>query len=112
MTEIEILRDEQGKIYEFRSKGHTGYDEEGKDIVCAGVSALLQTAVLGLEDYLKLEPKLEQEKGWLRCILERDYFLNREIDAILETLVLGLRQLEGKYPEHIKVEEVSSDVVV
>lgn len=29
--------------------GHAEYDEYGKDIVCAGVSAIVQTAILGLE---------------------------------------------------------------
>lgn len=29
--------------------GHAEYDEYGKDIVCAGVSAIVQTALLGLE---------------------------------------------------------------
>ena len=28
--------------------GHAGYDVHGKDIVCASVSAILQTAQLGL----------------------------------------------------------------
>ena len=30
-------------------KGHAMYGAHGRDIVCAGVSAILQTAVLGLE---------------------------------------------------------------
>lgn len=30
-------------------EGHAMYDAHGRDIVCAGVSAILQTAVLGLE---------------------------------------------------------------
>lgn len=30
-------------------EGHAGYDAHGRDIVCAGISAILQTAVLGLE---------------------------------------------------------------
>jgi uncharacterized protein YsxB (DUF464 family) len=30
-------------------KGHAGYAPHGHDIVCAAVSAILQTAVLGLE---------------------------------------------------------------
>lgn len=29
--------------------GHANYGAHGSDIVCAGVSAILQTAVLGLE---------------------------------------------------------------
>ena len=29
--------------------GHANYNEYGKDIVCAGVSAIVQTTILGLE---------------------------------------------------------------
>jgi hypothetical protein len=112
MTEVEIYRDAEGRITAFRSRGHAGYDVEGKDIVCAGVSALVQTAVLGLEEYLRLEPSVEQEKGRLYCSLERDIFLNREIDAILNTMVLGLKALEREYPQYLKVEEVTSNVQV
>ncbi|MCI2430163.1 ribosomal-processing cysteine protease Prp [Candidatus Acetothermia bacterium] len=113
MTSVEISRDSDRKIFAFRSLGHTDYAEEGKDIVCAGVSTLLQTAVLGLEEYLKLDPKVEHEKGLLHCQLERDIFLNREIDAVLETMVLGLKSLEREYPEHLRVtEEVVSNVKV
>lgn len=112
MTSVEIVRDAEGKICEFRSRGHTGYAEEGRDLVCAGVSAIVQTAVLGLEEYLKLKPKVEQEKGYLSCQLERDIFLNREIDAILETMVLGLRAIEREHPEYLKVEEVVGNVNV
>ncbi|MBC7338124.1 MAG: ribosomal-processing cysteine protease Prp, partial [Clostridia bacterium] len=38
MLEIRIL-DKKDAIC-VRAEGHTGYAEEGKDIVCAGVSAL------------------------------------------------------------------------
>jgi uncharacterized protein YsxB (DUF464 family) len=112
MTEIEIYRDADGRITAFRSRGHAEYEDEGKDIICAGVSALVQTAVLGLEEYLKLSPYVEQEKGRLYCKLERDIFLNRETDAILHTMVLGLKALEREYPKHLKVEEVGSNVQV
>ncbi len=113
MTSVEILRDTDKKIFGFRSRGHAGYAEAGQDIVCAGVSTLLQTAVLGLEEYLKLDPKVEQEQGWLHCQLERDIFLNREIDAVLETMVLGLKALARQYPQHLQVaEEVVSNVKV
>jgi uncharacterized protein YsxB (DUF464 family) len=112
MTSVEILRDPEGKICEFRSRGHTGYTEAGRDLVCAGVSSILQTAVWGLEEYLKLKTTVEQEKGHLYCQLERDIFLNREIDAILETMVLGLRAMEREYPEYLKIEEVVGNVKV
>jgi uncharacterized protein YsxB (DUF464 family) len=37
-------------------KGHAGYAPHGQDIVCAAVSAILQTAVLGLESVARTYP--------------------------------------------------------
>ena len=112
MIKVEIVRDESSKVCEFRSQGHDGAQGEGATIVGAGASALLQTTVLGLENYLRLNPEVEYEKGWLRCKIERDVYLNREIDALIETMILGLRALEESYPNHIELEEVFSDVKV
>ncbi len=112
MTKVVIFRNEEGKIAGFNSEGRAGLSPEGKDIVCAGVSSLMQTAVIGLEGYLKLEPRVEQDKGWLKCELERDYFLDREVDAILETMLLGLYSIEREYPDHLEIEEVTNNVKV
>lgn len=38
-------------------KGHANSNEYGKDIVCAGVSAVVQTALLGLEVMSENYPK-------------------------------------------------------
>lgn len=38
-------------------KGHAGYAEHGKDIVCAGVSTLVQTMLLGLENISQCYPE-------------------------------------------------------
>ena len=38
-------------------KGHAGYLWRGQDIVCAGVSATIQSALLGLEEISKNYPK-------------------------------------------------------
>ncbi|MFQ5794476.1 MAG: ribosomal-processing cysteine protease Prp [Candidatus Bipolaricaulia bacterium] len=111
MVEIKISRDEKRKIREFESSGHANYAEVGQDIVCAGVSSLLQTAVLGLEVYLRTEPKVKQKEGWLRCRVDRDeIYMDREIDAILETMLLGLKAIQEQHPDHLKLEEVTSDV--
>jgi len=109
---VEITRDEDGKVAAFCSKGHHDFEGEAADMVSAGASALLQTTVLGLENYLKLNPEVEHETGWLSCTLERDVLLNREIDALIETMIMGLRALEGSHPDHIQVEEVNSNVHV
>ncbi|MFA7636930.1 MAG: ribosomal-processing cysteine protease Prp [Monoglobales bacterium] len=42
MTTVKFALDEKDNITEFSAKGHSGYAEEGSDIVCAAVSACIQ----------------------------------------------------------------------
>lgn len=109
MIAVEVYRDSAGKICEFRSRKGAFAPEHPLQV---SVEALVQTAIIGLEDYLKLEPGVKEEEGWLQCRLERESFLNREIDAILETMVLGLRALEREYPESLEIREVGAGVKV
>ena len=48
MTHIKIFRQNKS-IIGFECSGHTGYDVEGSDIVCAAISTLTLTCILGLE---------------------------------------------------------------
>ncbi len=62
MVKIQIER-ENGKISSFLAKGHTAFRKKGEDIVCAGISSILQTAILGLKDYLKVGLTLRKGSG-------------------------------------------------
>ena len=48
MTEIKIEK-QNDNIVCVECKNHTGYADFGKDIVCAGVSSITQTAVLAIK---------------------------------------------------------------
>ena len=50
-----IIYDEKGKDMSLQASGHAGYAPKGQDIVCAAVSALLWTLLMGWE-------RLEKEK--------------------------------------------------
>ncbi len=52
MISIVIWKDQEDSILGFTVEGHAGYEESGKDIICASVSTLFQTAVNALEDQL------------------------------------------------------------
>lgn len=43
--------------------GHANYAEHGQDIVCAGVSAIIQSAILGLEEIAKNYPDYVKIEG-------------------------------------------------
>ena len=47
MTDITITK-KANRIVKVECSGHTGYGEEGEDIVCAALSSVVQTALMGL----------------------------------------------------------------
>ena len=106
MTDVTILRCKKD-IAGFEVHGHSGYADEGSDIVCSAVSALTQTAVIGLQELLKLTPALEIENGDMVCILPADMEeeTNRQANLILETMALGIRSIEKTYGDYIKISE-------
>lgn len=95
-----------GMISSFRITGHSEYEDIGKDIVCAAVSALSIAAVNGLTTFVKVEVQYEiKDNGFLEFqmpeISDDEKIL--QSNAILETLYLGLKSIELEYSEYIIV---------
>lgn len=104
MVEITIIFCDK-RIKGFKVEGHAGYAKEGEDICCAGVSAVTQTALLGLLKNLDSNPTYTVEKGWLNCVLS-DSMSQTDMEKaqlILTTMEAGLISLEDAYSEYIKV---------
>lgn len=60
-----------GKPIGFDAHGHTGYAECGEDIVCAAVSAITQTAAMGVSELVRCPAALEIKDGGLYLMLEK-----------------------------------------
>lgn len=104
MVTITIICEDE-KMAGFKAEGHAGLAPEGEDICCAGVSAITQTALLGLLNHLSQKPIYSMEKGWIHCKLakgltEKD---QNKAQLILSTMEMGLLSLEEAYPKYIKV---------
>jgi len=84
------------------AEGHTGYAEEGKDIVCAGVSALLQTFLLWLIEEYNDKIRFEKKKGFL----DVDFPLDDRINLVLKVLWKGLKEIEKVYSPYVRCKEV------
>jgi uncharacterized protein YsxB (DUF464 family) len=106
MVEVRIERDEEGRIRAVSLKGNGG--AEG-----LAAMALVEAPLLGMRYYLHLSPEASRADDGLSYTVDRsDPFLDRELDAILETMLLGLRALERDRPGSIVVREVGLDVKV
>ncbi|WP_346355923.1 ribosomal-processing cysteine protease Prp [Azotosporobacter soli] len=103
MITIEIERDKSRSISGFTVRGHSGTAPRGQDIVCAGVSALTQTAVLGLNRHLKRELQLDIKPGLLALVLQDAPDVMT--DAILETMLLGLNEIAKSSSDSVRILE-------
>ena len=108
MTVIKIKR-KAGKIVAVDCEGHSGYGVENTDILCAAISSVTQTALLGLLQVagIPVKYKIHDKDAKLSMslpeVLEPQDRLNA--DMILETMMCGLRDLYESYSDFIEIEE-------
>ena len=72
MTKVQIQK-QKGNTLGFVVSGHSGYAEQGSDIVCSAISALSQMVCVGLENVLNLNPiiKINTKNAQLSCFLPK-----------------------------------------
>ncbi len=91
-----------------KAEGHSGYAASGSDIVCAAVSAVVQTAVLGVERVAGCEAESRKGGALLEARFARpvdDAGRWAKAQAILETTLLGLREIEEGRESYVRVIE-------
>lgn len=82
--------------------GHANYGEYGKDIVCAGVSALVQALIGWIEENswkaecISVEPR----EGEVRISCDG----GEDIAAVFYMASIGLRQIADSYPDHVQID--------
>lgn len=107
MTSVKITR-KKGHIREVECDGHTFYGEKGEDIVCAALSSVVQTTVLGLMSVVRIDVDLKRDdkKGYLKFSVPENLSYEEQIkaDAILDTMLLGIADLNEGFSDFIELE--------
>jgi len=103
LIKIEI-KIEKNEIKSVIVKGHAG-DKNGKDIVCAAISAITQTTLSGLlhygEDYL--EWSMDKGNLFIRIKDRIDNNTKNIFNYLLTTMLLGLKAVYKEYPKKVKI---------
>ncbi|KRL04246.1 ribosomal-processing cysteine protease Prp [Liquorilactobacillus oeni] len=90
----------------FELAGHAGSGEYGKDIVCAGVSALAISTVNGLQKLAKAELEIhtdEKAGGYMKV---KSAGKDDETEAavlLFANFKLGIKEIALSYPKYIKI---------
>ncbi len=92
-----------GRVTRVRSEGHSGLAESGNDVLCAAVSAIVQTAYMALVD-------LDDGTGYKRSHGKFEFDVPEgkaahDSDVIIRAMYIGLKDLSSGYPQNLKLEE-------
>ena len=81
--------------------GHAGYAEAGKDIVCAGMTALTQTLIRSLQGLSK--DKIEYEVTPGRADIHYGN-LSEEGMLLVDSFFIGVCLIADAFPEYVRIE--------
>lgn len=92
-----------GQWQGFRIGGHAGGKPRGENLVCAAVSAIVQTAIIGLTDVAGINAKVDMQDGDVQCTFAGELHGQQAENArvILETMAAGLQSVSLGSPGQI-----------
>lgn len=93
---IEVTRKENG----LSIKGHAHYAENGKDIVCAGVSTLAQTLIASIEKLTTDEIQYVIQPGTVDI---KHGTLSREAQLLVKSFFIGIQMIADEFPENVRI---------
>ena len=107
MIKVTVKKDQSGLIHSFEMKGHADFAENGKDLVCAGASAVSFGAVNAIIALTGITPIIEQkgDGGYLYVEVPsmKDSEKAANIQLILEAMIVSLQTIEQDYSKYIKI---------
>ena len=95
---------QEGTLTGIESRGHSGYSRRGSDIVCAAVSTLMQSLILGLEDIANVSG-LNVEADERVPIIRVTWPVSEQerISLLTDTTASSLKQIAQENPKYVKI---------
>ena len=108
MTNVVFKLDGQ-RITEFKISGHTGYDVEGHDILCAAVTSAVRLTECTLNTVMGLGIAFEadEDSAEISCSLPTTLPASDEdfSQSVVSSLMVYLTELKEEYPDYINIVE-------
>ena len=98
---IVITQDENS----IKIEGHAGYAPIGQDIVCAGISALLNTLLLSLDKLVDDDIKHAVNAGY--SLIEYKN-LSERAQVLMDSFFIGVTAIAETYPNYVRVQALTT----
>ncbi|MFK2824519.1 ribosomal-processing cysteine protease Prp [Bacillus sp. B190/17] len=107
MIQVNVVKHPTGRITSFTMDGHAEFAEHGKDLVCAGVTAVSFGALNAILSLTDAELSIEQgeEGGFLKCLVPEDLpaGTDEKVQLLLEGMIVSLQMIEREYSKYIQI---------
>ena len=80
--------------------GHANYAPQGQDIVCAGVSTLVQTLIQSVEELTTDAIEYSMNPGRVQI---KFWSLSSESRTLVSSFFCGVRMISEAYPDNVQV---------
>lgn len=102
MTTIKFFKENENYMG-FECSGHTGFAEEGSDILCSAISSLTQSTCLGITKILNLKAEISRDDGYLKLELIEN---SECAQVLLKTLKASLEDIREGSEKYIQIRVV------
>ena len=82
--------------------GHAGYAEKGTDIVCAGVSAIVQALIGWIENNPVYDESISIDDRNGEVLIECTG--GEDVSAVFYLTAIGLEQIANTYPDNVQID--------
>ena len=93
---IEITRLKSG----VKLSGHANYAPMGRDIVCAAVSALIQTLIQSIEELTEDTIEYSMQPG---AVDIKFWSLSEQSRVLVDSFFIGVENIAAVYPENVRI---------
>ena len=105
MITIQINK-ENNIIQQIKLSGHAGFQDYGKDIVCAGVSSILTTTVNAILSFDENAITIADKQDFKLKVNKSDEITQK----LLANMISLFQELEESYPKNVKIKEDNKHV--
>ncbi|MGN0317223.1 MAG: ribosomal-processing cysteine protease Prp [Lachnospira sp.] len=104
MTHITVYQS-SGKIIGFKSEGHSGYAEQGSDIICSAVSVLTLNTINSIEQFTDddFEGAANEQKAFVEIKVVSSP-VSEKTQVLLDACVLGLQSIADNNPKYVSID--------
>lgn len=111
MTKVTFYTDDEGHFVGLRMQGHSDHSNHGSDIVCAGLSVLCQTTIIGVKEVARANCyDYSSHETTTQSILVSEHIISiaKKASLFITTAYYMAQLLQEQYPDNINVRVVHS----